>query len=37
MGAILDLVSWVQTPLGAGVAIAIGAAAYFYGRWVFSD
>jgi hypothetical protein len=37
MGAILDLVNWVQTPIGAGVAIAALTAVYFYGRWVLKD
>jgi len=37
MGAILDLASFVGTPLGAICALAALAAAYFYGRWVFTD
>jgi hypothetical protein len=37
MGAILDLVSWIETPVGAAVAIAALTAAYFYGRWILKD
>jgi hypothetical protein len=37
LGAILDLVQFIETPLGAALAIAVVTASYFYGRWVFSD
>jgi hypothetical protein len=37
MGAILDLVGYVQTPIGAIAAILIVVALYFFGRWVLSD
>ena len=37
MGAILDLASWVSTPIGAIVAILLVVALYFFGRWVLTD
>jgi hypothetical protein len=37
MGAILDIASFVATPLGAVLAIAAVAVFYFYGRWVLTD
>lgn len=37
MGAILDIASWVSTPIGAIAAIAIVVALYFFGRWVLTD
>jgi hypothetical protein len=37
MGAILDLVGYLQTPLGAIVAIVLVVALYFFGRWVLTD
>lgn len=37
MGAILDLLGYLQTPLGAILAIGGGAALFFFGRWVLTD
>lgn len=37
MGAILDLVQLVQTPIGMIVAIAIVAGIYYFVRWVIKD
>jgi hypothetical protein len=37
MGAILDLVGYLQTPLGAILAILGVVALYFFGRWVLTD
>jgi hypothetical protein len=37
MGEILSIASFVATPLGAVLAFAAVAAAYFYGRWVLTD
>jgi hypothetical protein len=37
LGAILDLVGYVQTPIGAAAALALIAGAYFYARWVLAD
>jgi hypothetical protein len=37
MGAILELTSYAATPMGMVAVIALGAAAYFAARWVFSD
>jgi hypothetical protein len=37
MGAILELTSYASTPTGMIAIIAIGAAAYFAARWVFTD
>jgi hypothetical protein len=37
MGAILDIVGYLATPLGAALAIAGAAALYFFGRWVLTD
>lgn len=37
MGAILDLVGYLETPVGAIAAIAILVALYFFGRWVLTD
>jgi hypothetical protein len=37
MGAILDLLSYLTTPLGAVIAIAGAVALYFFGRWVLTD
>lgn len=37
MGAILELVSYMATPLGAVLTIAGAAALYFFGRWVLTD
>jgi hypothetical protein len=37
MGAILDLVGYLQTPLGAILAIVGVAALFFFGRWVLTD
>jgi hypothetical protein len=37
MGAILDLVGYVQTPIGAVAAILIVVALYFFIRWVITD
>ena len=36
MGEILEIASWVGTPLGGTVAVAFAAALFFYGRWVLS-
>jgi hypothetical protein len=37
MGEILEIASWVGTPLGGIVAVAACAALFFYGRWVLSE
>jgi hypothetical protein len=37
MGAVLELVSYLFTPLGAIIAIAVGAGLFFFGRWVLTD
>jgi hypothetical protein len=37
LGAILDLVSMVQTPIGAAAAVAVVAGLYFFVRWVLAD
>lgn len=37
MGEILEIASFVGTPLGAVLAIAFVAALYFFGRWVLTD
>jgi len=37
MGELLEIASWVGTPVGGVVAVAFVAAMFFYGRWVLSD
>jgi hypothetical protein len=37
MGAILDLVEKMRSPVGIVVTIVVIAAAVFFVRWVFSD
>jgi hypothetical protein len=37
MGEILEIASWVGTPVGGICAIAFVVAGYFYGRWVLTD
>jgi hypothetical protein len=37
MGELLEIASWVATPIGAVCAIAAVAALYFFGRWVLTD
>jgi len=37
MGAILDLVEKMRSPMGMVVTIVVIAAAVFFVRWVFSD
>lgn len=37
MGAVLELVSYLFTPLGAIIAIGVGAATFFFARWVLTD
>jgi hypothetical protein len=37
MGEILEIASFIGTPLGAIMAIAGVAALYFFGRWVLAD
>jgi hypothetical protein len=37
MGEILSIASFVATPIGAVLAVAAVAAAFFYGRWVLAD
>ena len=37
MGSILDIASWVGTPIGGICAAVVVAALFFYGRWVLSD
>jgi len=37
LGEILEIASFIATPLGAVLAIAAGAAAFFYGRRVLSN
>jgi hypothetical protein len=37
MGAILDIVEYLKTPIGAIAAIGGLAALFFFGRWVLQD
>jgi hypothetical protein len=37
MGAILDLVEKMRSPMGIVVTLVIIAAGYFFVRWVFTD
>jgi hypothetical protein len=37
LGEILEIASFVATPVGAVVAVAAVAAAFLYGRWVLSN
>lgn len=37
MGAILDLLQLVATPIGAAVAVVIVTIIYFFVRWVLKD
>jgi len=37
MGEILNIASWVGTPLGAICAVAFVAAMFVYGRWVLAE
>lgn len=37
MGAILDLVSMIFTPLGLIVTAAVCAGLFFFARWVLTD
>jgi hypothetical protein len=37
LGEILEIASFVATPLGAVLAVGALAAAFFYGRWVLSN
>jgi hypothetical protein len=36
MGELLEIASWVGTPLGGICAVAFVTAMFFYGRWVLS-
>jgi hypothetical protein len=37
VGEILEIASFIATPLGAILAIATFAALFFFGRWVLKD
>jgi hypothetical protein len=37
LGEILEVASFIATPLGAILAVSVAAAAFFYGRWVLAD
>ena len=37
MGELLEIASWVGTPLGGIVAVAFVTALFFYGRWVLAE
>jgi len=37
MGELLEIASWVGTPIGAVTAVAFVTALYFFGRWVLTD
>jgi hypothetical protein len=37
LGEILEIASFVATPVGAVLAVAALVGAYFYGRWVLSN
>jgi hypothetical protein len=37
MGEILEIASFMATPLGTILSIAAVAALYFFGRWVLTD
>jgi hypothetical protein len=36
MGELLEIASWVGTPLGAITAVVFVAVLFFYGRWVLA-
>jgi len=37
LGEILEVASFIGTPLGAVLAVGTLAIAFFYGRWVLTD
>jgi hypothetical protein len=37
MGEILEIASWVGTPIGGICAVAFVIALFFFGRWVLTD
>jgi len=37
MGELLEIASWVGTPIGGICAVAFVAAVFFYARWVLAD
>jgi hypothetical protein len=37
MGELLEIASFIGTPIGAVMAIVGVAALYFFGRWVLAD
>ena len=37
MGELLEIASWVGTPIGGICAVVFVAACFFYGRWVLTD
>jgi hypothetical protein len=37
MGELLEIASWVGTPIGGICAVAFVAAVFFYARWVLTD
>jgi hypothetical protein len=37
MGELLEIASWVGTPIGGICAVLFVAACFFYGRWVLTD
>jgi hypothetical protein len=37
MGELLDIASWVGTPLGGICAVIFVTVMFFYARWVLSD
>lgn len=37
MGELLEIASWVGTPLGGICAVAFVTAVFFYGRWVLAE
>jgi hypothetical protein len=37
LGELLEIASWVGTPLGGICAVAFVTVMFFYGRWVLAD
>ncbi len=37
MGELLEIASWVGTPIGGICAVIFVAAVFFYARWVLTD
>jgi hypothetical protein len=37
MGELLEIESWVGTPMGGTCAVCLCGSLFFYGRWVLTD